>query len=587
MHNIRFLITRLWKVLSRKRKKQLSILVFFMIFASISELLTIGSIIPFLTILTNPEQLSQISFIEFLLNFFNFNEVKDLIFPLALIFAISALLSSLLRILVVFLNLRFAAILGSDLGQKAYKSILMQSYENHLKLNSSKLIAGVLTYTDSSVLALSCLLSLTTLSFVSLTIISGIIIINYKIAFYTTIFLGLTYLLAIKKFRKKINYNSETIASYNELLIKFIQEGIGSIRDIILDSNQDSYLRLFTKADLKKRKLSSNNSFFGIFPRYAIEGLSIFIIAILSGIFSSSPKEGLPIIVILGTLALCSQKLLPSVQGVYNNWVGFQSFSADLFKLLDLIKLENESINSKEIKSLGLVNKLEFKSVSFSYDKKKSTISDINFVINKGERIGFIGKTGSGKTTTVDLLMGLLKPSKGFIYIDGINIFNPQNYERLLAWRKSIAHVPQNIFLSDSSIAENIAFGIPKKLISMSLVKEAAKKAQIDKFIESQKQGYSTYVGERGIKLSGGERQRICIARALYKKAKILIFDEATSSLDFETELATINAIEKLEKDLTIIMIAHRESTLKTCDKIIKLDKGKIIAIGTPKNLLK
>ena len=587
MENIRFLIFRLWKVFSRRRQKQLIILLFIMAISSVFELLTIGLVIPFLTVLVNQEKISQNSFIEFLLNFFNLNGVENLIFPFAIALAISAILSALLRILNSFLNLRLAAILGSDLGGKAYKSILMQSYQNHLKLNSSKLIAGVSIYTDNTVRALTCLLQAITNSIISLTIIFGIIIIDFKIAFLTTIFLGLIYFIFVKYFENQINSNSKKIASKNQILIKLLQEGISSIRHIILDGTQDFYLRLFKEENYKKRKLDSNNVFLGTFPRYAIEGLTIFIVAILIPILSNSTRQGFPIIVILGTLGLSIQKLLPVIQGVYSCYIAFQSYSADLVRLLDLIKIDYEKTNPQKLIPIGLRKKLEFKSVYFSYDKKKYIISDINLEIYKGERVGLIGKTGSGKTTTIDLLMGLLKPSKGAIYIDGLNIFSPENHKRLLAWRKSIAHVPQNIYLSDSTIAENIAFGIPKNLISMSLVKKAAKRAQIDKFIESQKKGYSTIVGERGIKLSGGEKQRICIARALYKKAKILIFDEATSSLDVETEIAIINVIEKLNKDLTIIMIAHRESTLKRCNKIIKLDTGKIIAIETPEKLLK
>ena len=197
--------------------------------------------------------------------------------------------------------------------------------------------------------------------------------------------------------------------------------------------------------------------------------------------------------------------------------------------------------------------------------------------IFKGQRLGIIGKTGSGKTTISDLMMGLLKPSSGRILVDNINIHDENKPDQIINWRLSISHVPQSIFLSDSTIAENIAFGLEKKMISIPAVIEASKKAQLHDFVESKTEGYNTIIGERGIKLSGGQRQRIGIARALYKKSEILVLDEATSALDNETEVEFINSLKNLNKELTIISIAHRKSTLQNCDRIIELKKGKII----------
>ena len=211
-------------------------------------------------------------------------------------------------------------------------------------------------------------------------------------------------------------------------------------------------------------------------------------------------------------------------------------------------------------------------------------ISDFNLEIFKGERLGIIGKTGSGKTTITDLMMGLLKPSVGRILVDNININDKDNPNRLIRWRLSISHVPQNIFLSDSTIAENIAFGVDKKNISMNAVIHASIKAQLHDFVESKPEGYNTIIGERGIKLSGGQRQRIGIARALYKKTEILVLDEATSALDNETEIDFINSLRNLNEELTIISIAHRKSTLQNCDRVIEIKKGKIIKVFNKKS---
>jgi ATP-binding cassette subfamily B protein len=225
-----------------------------------------------------------------------------------------------------------------------------------------------------------------------------------------------------------------------------------------------------------------------------------------------------------------------------------------------------------------LKKNIKFEKVSFKYKTSNNNIiSDLNLDIKKGERLGLIGKTGSGKSTLVDLIMGLLNPQKGSIFIDGIKINNNENSSLLFSWRASIAHVPQNIFLINATIAENIAFGVPFSKIDLNRVKNAAKQACIDDFIKDTKNGYFTKTGERGIMLSGGQLQRIGIARAIYKKAKILILDEATSALDIETEEKIIKNIEVFSSDVTIIFIAHRYSLLRNCNRIIEINNGKII----------
>jgi ATP-binding cassette subfamily B protein len=208
-------------------------------------------------------------------------------------------------------------------------------------------------------------------------------------------------------------------------------------------------------------------------------------------------------------------------------------------------------------------------------------LDDFNLTIRKGARVGLVGSTGSGKSTALDLLMGLLMPTQGELLVDGEPIVG----ERIRAWQNTIAHVPQSIFLSDASLCENIAFGVPRNAIDLERVKQAARRAQIAEFIESRREGYEARVGERGIRLSGGQRQRIGIARALYKQASVLVFDEATSALDNATEQSVMNAIGGLDRDLTILLIAHRMSTVRRCDCIVELGAGRVVAQGTYEHL--
>lgn len=288
---------------------------------------------------------------------------------------------------------------------------------------------------------------------------------------------------------------------------------------------------------------------------------------------------------VLGMLALGAQRLLPSLQQLYYSWAsitGYQASLADTIMLLD--QPLPEELLQPITKPLKIKDTIRLDAVRFSYTGAGPWVLDgLNLVIAKGARVGFVGSTGSGKSTTLDLLMGLLIPTKGQLLVDR----QPVNGNRLRAWQRSIAHVPQSIFLADTTLAENIAFGVPVESIDMERVKQAAYQAQIADFIEQNPEGYQAFVGERGVRLSGGQRQRIGIARALYKQASVLVLDEATSALDNATEQLVMEAIGELNSELTILLIAHRLTTVRHCDFIVELEHGKVVAQGTYEQLLK
>ena len=386
--------------------------------------------------------------------------------------------------------------------------------------------------------------------------------------------------------RRQLRSNGLKIAEASRHQLKALQEGLGAIRDVLLDGSQPTHLKIYKEADRPQRQLQAKNSFITAFPRYALEAIGMVAIALLGGLLVSQRGSGPSVIQLLGAMALGAQRLLPALQQIYSGWAALKGYNAAIESVLEMLH-QPLQLQVSVTKHLPLRQGIRFDRVYFSYGlKQPDVLKGVDLEILRGERIGLIGSTGSGKSTMVDLLMGLLIPASGRILVDGADLNDVDYPERLLSWRASIAHVPQSIFLTDRSIAENIAFGVPRQQIDLARVKHAAVQAQVATFIESSSEGYESFVGERGIRLSGGQRQRIGIARALYKQARVLVFDEATSALDNETEEAVMNAIEGFSRDLTVVLVAHRLTTVERCDRVIRLSQGKIVANGPPQQVL-
>ena len=384
--------------------------------------------------------------------------------------------------------------------------------------------------------------------------------------------------------RHRVAQNGDLCAQGQTKVIKVIQEGLGGIRDVLLDGAQAVYCQAYRDVIVPLQRVGSENTFMATAPRYAMETLGMVLIAIL--VLAMSIRLGDPVaaLPILGVLALGAQRCLPLMQQLYSSWSSIIGSKAALFDVLTLLDqpLPAEAIQPEPLPLL--LNKyIQLHNVHFRYgDCSPWVLKGVNLLIAKGDRVGFVGTTGSGKSTALDLLMGLLDPTQGRILVDGITISGIHRR----AWQRTIAHVPQTIFLLDATVAENIAFGVPASEIDLARVHRSAVQAQISEFIESSPDGYNAIVGERGVRLSGGQRQRIGIARALYKQAEVIIFDEATSALDSETEKAVMQAIEALDMNLTILIIAHRLTTLKNCTQIVELGGGGIVRTGSYHEML-
>lgn len=545
-----------------------------MMASALSEVISIGALLPFLSALAAPDKIFSYPFAAHIANSFNITQGEELLKPLTVIFIIAASFAGAIRLLLLWATTKLTFAAGADLSIKIYRHTLYQPYNVHISRNSSEIISGITTKTNSLMFdVLLPSLTIINSSVLLIFICSALLYISPFIAITAAGGFGCCYVIIAKMMHRRLIENGKIIAEKQTASIKALQEGLGGIRDILLDNTQKLYCDIYRKSDLPLRKAQGLNLFISGCPRYAMESIGMVMVAIIAYYLSYNGgiSAALPT---LGALALGVQRLLPALQQAYNSWsliMGNQSNLSDCLKLLEQPMPEYSKIT--DMPKIEFNRHIELKDICFSYGKDTPCVLNINsLTIKKGERVGITGSTGSGKSTLLDIIMGLLVADRGKFLVDGLEI----NEKNCVAWQRNIAHVPQHIFLSDGSFAENIAFGVEADKIDMQRVKEAAKQAQISDFIESGKDGYNTHVGERGIRLSGGQRQRIGIARALYKKAQILILDEATSALDTETEEQVMNAVELLSKDLTVIMVAHRISTLKSCNFIINMKNGEI-----------
>jgi ATP-binding cassette subfamily B protein len=433
-------------------------------------------------------------------------------------------------------------------------------------------IDGISMKAGNAIGIIGYVLNIISASIILFAVLITIFSLNAILTLITFAVFGLVYLGIIHLTKGRQFLNSHIIARESTNIIQALQEGLGGIRDVLIDGSQLAYCNVYQEADLKMRRAQASNLFIASCPRYGIEALGMVFIAVIAYSFSQQTDGILKIIPMLGLLALAAQRLLPVLQQLYSAWTGIRGSQASLQDVLDMLDQPLPSIINK-IKPISFNQSIQLKKIKFNYPSTKAYIlKDINLTIKKGSCVGFIGATGQGKSTLLDILMGLLSPTHGSLKIDGKVIGSKNNR----SWQIHIAHVPQSIFLADSSIAENIAFGVPKKEIDHDRVMKAARQAQIEKTIEGWPKKYQTYVGERGVRLSGGQRQRIGIARALYKDSDVIILDEATSALDAKTEAAVMKAIYDFNKEITLIIVAHRLTTLKNCDNIVEIENGSI-----------
>lgn len=577
--SITTLLKRLWHHISPRRRGQFGLLLVLMLLASFAEILSIGAVLPFLGVLTVPERVFEHAAAQPIIRVLGLTMPAQLLLPLTIAFAVAALIAGTMRLLLLWASTRLSFATGADLSISIYRRTLYQPYAVHCARNSSEVINGIsgkanglissiivpaLTLISSSVMLIAILIALLAVEpVISLAAFGGF---------------GLIYAFIIRLTRKQLLADSQRIARESSHVIKSLQEGLGGIRDVLIDGSQATYCHIYRNADLPLRRAQGNNLFISSSPRYGMEALGMLLIAALAYTLARQTDGIAKAIPVLGALALGAQRLLPVLQQAYGAWSNIRGGQASLQDSLELLDQPLPAYaDQPPAKPLPFKQQIRLNQLSFRYSPQTPwVLKNLDLTIAKGSRVGFIGSTGSGKSTLLDIVMGLLQPTEGVLEIDG----QPITMGNHRSWQAHIAHVPQAIFLADSSIEENIAFGVPQDKIDHERVAQAARQAQIADIIKTWPKQYQTFVGERGIRLSGGQRQRIGIARALYKQADVIIFDEATSALDNETEQAVMEAIEGLSEDLTLLIIAHRLTTLKNCTQIVELGEGGIKRAG-------
>ena len=560
------------------RRVQLLATLLLTLAAAVAELCTLGAVLPLLAIAARPEAMGTIRIVGPMLTLVSNRLEVGPVIVAAMLLTVAAVGATFVRLALLWASQKFVFGLQQDLALKIFARTLRQPYIHYLRQNSSVLISSQqkIAVVVGSIL-IPVMQAMSSL-FMATAMTVFLFLLDPAAAFIAAGAISATYLLITLYARHKSRAMSQDLAAIHAARVQTIQETLGGIRDINLDQSQSVFEARLLAIEDKYRRMVGVANFISMAPRLLVEGVAIVLVAAMAAWFSLRPGGVMGALPVLGTLALGAQRTLPMVQTIYQGYVQYSLYAGNVADLVSLLHapVENfQAVSPDEVKRFK--NNIVLRKVGFNYGEGRDALSEINLDIPKGARIGFIGKTGSGKSTLVDVIMGLLVPTRGELLVDGVQIESIS----IGNWKGQIAHVPQVIFLTDDSIAANIAFGLDPIDVDHDRVRRAADDAGLSEFVDTLVLGLATTVGERGVRLSGGQRQRIGIARALYKRASVLVLDEATSALDDETEAAVMTSVSQLDKNLTVILIAHRLSTVASCDRVYRLRAGRIIAQGS------
>ena len=547
------------------------------------EMIGVVSIMPFIAILSNPSLVDTNIILNTIFQHsleLGVENKEDFLFFMGLFMFIILIISIILKGLTGFFQVRFITSLEYNISKRLVEEYLHQPYSWFLSRHSSDLAKNILSETSTVISGyIQSIIDLIAKTVIAIAIIILLLIVNLNLALTIGSSLIFVYLVVIYFSRKYLKKIGAIRLKNNQLRFKAVNEAFGAVKAIKVGGLEKIYINNFSKSAKIFAKTLASAQIIVQIPRLIIEavafgGIILMILYFIREI--GSFNYALPII---SLYILAGYRLLPALQQIYMSYSNMNFNKPAFYKLYTDLESLKHFNKTKDQEFFRFNKTIALKNIHYSYpDALRTALKDVNLSFSVNSTIGLVGATGSGKTTTVDIILGLLEPQKGTLEVDGIIITE----KNLRSWQKSIGYVPQHIFLSDDTIAANIAFGVETQDINQNLVEQASKIAELHQFvIDELPEQYQTKVGERGVRLSGGQRQRIGIARALYHNPKILILDEATNALDHQTEKAVMDAINNLNKKTTIILIAHRLNTVKNCDVIFKLDKGCVVNRGT------
>ncbi len=563
-------IIKIIKILDTNQRTFFKYLIFLMLIAMILETVGIASLIPLINLFSDGNLLPNLN-VEIFLKNLNI-DIKDKINIFLIFILFFFILKNIFLVVFYYLESKFIYKVKYDLGVSLFKEYLYRDYLFHVRNNSAKLKEKITAQTSVFQGALSGLSQIICEGLIIFGLLSFLFVIKpleTLIILLTGLFLSLFFYLIL---RSKIYILGKKRVNFQSALIKTMTEGFDAIKDIMIFKSQKEFINGLREDSKNLAKVGYTMSFINRLPKIWFEISLIILLTVLIFIIGEKNEDYGSIIATVGIFLITALRILPSSNKILQAFQQIKFSESTLDSLDKDLKDDNFKIlkNSSKENKIIFENKIEFKHVNFNYDgSTKNILNDINFQINKNEFIGIVGETGSGKSTLIDLLTGLIKPNNGAIEVDGITIA-----KNLSSWIDKIGYVPQNVYLTDNTIAQNISFGYENKHISPEEVEKVIEDAQLSKFVRGLKNGTKTMVGERAVKISGGERQRIGIARALYRNPDILLFDEATSALDIETENNFFNTLNNLRKKKTIIFITHRKNNLNFFNQIFLLENN-------------
>ena len=576
-------LKKLIYLLSPQERKSAGLLLVMILLMAFLDMIGVASILPFMAVLTNPNIIETNVMLNNMFQTagrFGIETNQQFLFALGILVFMLLVISLIFKALMIYLQIRFTIMREHSIGKRLVEGYLHQPYSWFLNRHSADLGKNILSEVTSVISnGISPMLSLIAHGAVALALITLLIITDPKLALIACITLGIAYVLIYKFTRGLLNHIGQQRFNANRLRFSAVSEAFSAVKEVKVGGLEQTYIQRFSKPAQNYSKYMAMAGAIGQIPRYAIEIITFGGMLLVVLYLISQSSTFISVIPVIALYAFAGYRLMPALQQIYLATTNLRFIGPSLDSLhKDMMSLQ-PIITHKVTDSLLLKNNITLNDIHYNYpNASRTALKGINLKISAGSTVGLIGATGSGKTTTVDIILGLLDAQKGTLEVDG-HIIDKHNCR---AWQRSIGYVPQQIYLADDSIAANIAFGTKLKDIDQEAVERAAKIANLHEFVINElSQQYQTKIGERGVRLSGGQRQRIGIARALYYNPQVLILDEATSALDNLTEKEVMEAVNKISKNITIIMIAHRLSTVKKCDIIYLLEGGKIKNHGT------